>query len=273
MYPSTNPPGRAKTPRRTRPERRHRTKALLFRNGWGKHLASARNVARYALQRLGGDLVPARKPHTRFSCVLSDLEAYRLIGMRAFEEAKEEDVRHLTVRPYPRYLRTLNPRWLIVFPPYFQSLRKGGLDGIRAEATLWWEREMVWAAAGVIEEIWCLRQSVKKKASLSSVISSSIRIGELCERLSPGHFLDHGVLRHTMEKKANAHEASVATKKLQLEQIQRPWANEVHELRRRIDLMAACRIVARRRRIGVRRMHQIYRKHFPCENEMAHPRS
>jgi hypothetical protein len=206
--------------------------------------------------------VPARKPHTKCSCVLSDLEAYRLIGMQAFEDAKEEDLSHITLRPHPRYLRTLNPRWLISFPPYFQSLREGGRDGIRAKATLWWEREMVWAAAGIIEEIWCLRQLIKDKAPLSTLISWSIHIGKLCERVSPGHFLDHGVLRHTMEKKANAHEASVATKRLQLEQIQRRWADEVHELTRRIQLMAACRIVARRHQIGSRRMHQIYRKYY-----------
>jgi hypothetical protein len=237
-----------------------------------KILATARDAARWALQAMGGDLVPARKPHTKFSCVLTDFEVGHKYGVRFLLcDEHDQERRGVKPRPHPRYLRTVHPRWLIVFPECLRDPRRRE-PGWRA--AFYVERETVWQAADLLEEAWCLHYELNKTTpDLDSVISLSMRIGEICERLSRRHLLVQRSLRLLTHRRRSAHRASVEAKREILEQKQRPWADEMHALRKRLGLMAACSVVARKHKIGIRRMHQIYRKYFPSWHEFSSARA
>jgi hypothetical protein len=190
-------PNRARLPRNMEERRHDLNKMVRCSLSWTQPreiLAEARDAARRALREIGGDLVTARKPHTNFSCVLSEWEVLRRVGVRlfeaealqtvrqsAFEDMDDEELRAHESRPHPRYLRTLHPRWLIVFPACFQAAQRGP----RWKSAFYIERETVWQAAGVLEDAWDLRQEFKSTTlDLGNFISLCMRIGEKCERLS-----------------------------------------------------------------------------------------
>jgi hypothetical protein len=210
-------------------------------------LARARMVVSNALSRVGAKLVPARKPYLRrYTMTLA--EALRKYGTRILNE--DNGIPFREPDSGPRYLKTIHPRWLIALPECFPR------D--------WVDREIVHDAAMLLEDIWSLRYELARPMpNLQSLMFCSMQIAERCERLSQRRFIELFVGKKFAEDKRAAHRASVESRREYLEQTQRPWANEVYTLRKRLGLMAACRRVARKHNIGIRRMHQIYRTYFP----------
>jgi hypothetical protein len=132
----------------------------------------------------------------------------------------------------------------------------------------WIEEEIVRDAAVLLEDIWLLRRELAERTpNLQRLIFLSMEIATRCDRLSQRRFIELFTSKKFAESRKAAHRASVEAKRDYLEQQQRPWANEVHDLRKRLGLMAACGRVARKHNIGIRRIHQIYRKYFPSWEE------